>query len=197
MDLVELAPGMGPAGDLVDRSSFVEMMEAGVGVGLESALIELDVLAWPLTLAVGRVGEPDGGRGGIAGGAVVANVGPEPASLRLAVAWREHRNRRVVGVQLGGRQHVVAYGGDQRSQQLAGRADPAGQRGTIQVGRLRGRRCRTAGRAADDRHTSRPAHGPAVPVRRARGRSAAKVPAPARSGRSRRSSASVAHGAAP
>ena len=133
MDLVELAPGMGPAGDLVDRSSFVQMVEAGVSVGLESALVEPEVLAWPLALAVGRVGEPDGGRGRIARGPVVANVGPEPASLRLAVAWGEHRNRRVVGVQLGGRQHVVAHGGYQGSQQLAGCADPAGQRGTVQV----------------------------------------------------------------
>ena len=50
MDLVKLAPGMGPAGDLVDRSSFVEMMEAGVGVGLQRTLVKLQVLAWPFAL---------------------------------------------------------------------------------------------------------------------------------------------------
>ncbi len=112
MDLVELAPGMGPAGDLVDRSSFVEMVEAGVSVGLERTLVEPEMLAWPLALAVGRVGEPDRRRGGIARRAVVANIGPEPSSLRLAVAGCEHRDRRVVGVQLGCAQHVIANSRD-------------------------------------------------------------------------------------
>ena len=51
MDLVELAPGMRPARDFVDRSSFVQVVEAGVSVGLERALVELEVLACPLALA--------------------------------------------------------------------------------------------------------------------------------------------------
>jgi hypothetical protein len=46
MDRVELAPGMGPAGDLLERS-----------------LVVLHVLPWVLALTIERVGEPHG-RGG-------------------------------------------------------------------------------------------------------------------------------------
>lgn len=51
---------------LEDRSSFIEMMEAGVGISLQRTVIELEMFAWPLSLAVGRVGKPYGGRGSVA-----------------------------------------------------------------------------------------------------------------------------------
>ena len=57
IDLMELAPGMGPTRDFVDRSSFIELPEAGEGVGLQSALIVLQVLPWVLSPAIRRVGE--------------------------------------------------------------------------------------------------------------------------------------------
>ena len=108
-------------------------MEAGVSVGLKRTLVKLEVLAWPLTLAVGRVGEPDRRRGRIARGLVVAHAGPEPSSLGLTVAWCEYRDWCVVGVQLACAQHVIAHGGYQWGQQFAGRTDPAGQRRAIQI----------------------------------------------------------------
>jgi hypothetical protein len=74
VDRVELAPGVGPTGDFEDRSRLVEMLEAGVGVGLERTLVELQVLARVLSLAVGRVGEPDGRRGCVARWPVVADI---------------------------------------------------------------------------------------------------------------------------
>jgi hypothetical protein len=62
MDLVKLAPRMGPAGDFVDRSCFVELLEASKGISLQSALVGLKMLPWVLTPAIGRVGEPYGRR---------------------------------------------------------------------------------------------------------------------------------------
>ena len=89
MDLVELAPSVSPAGDFVDRSSFVQVVEAGVSVSLERTLVELEVLAWPLALAVGRVGEPDGGRGRIGdqAGARLAYVLACWSVARKRVVW--------------------------------------------------------------------------------------------------------------
>ena len=66
MDLVELAPCKRPASDFDDGSIFVEMLEAGVGIGLEWSLVELQMLFRIFALAVGRVGEPGGGRGCVA-----------------------------------------------------------------------------------------------------------------------------------
>src|SRR6266403_738535 len=61
VDLVELTSRVSPTGNFDDRSTFVEMLEASIGVGLERTLVELEVLAWVLALAIGRVGEPYGG----------------------------------------------------------------------------------------------------------------------------------------
>src|SRR5271163_4825378 len=106
MDLVELASGMRPTRDFVDRSSFIKLLEACEGVGLQSTLIVLQVLPWVLSLAIRRVGEPYGWSAFIAGRPVVPDVGPEPPDLRLAVARREHGDGCVIGVQLARGHHV-------------------------------------------------------------------------------------------
>ena len=100
MDLVELAPGMSPTRDFVDRASFIQLLEACEGVGLQSALIVLQMLQWVLSPAIGRVGEPYGWRARIAGGSVIPDIGPEPPDPGPAVARSKHGDRRVVGVQL-------------------------------------------------------------------------------------------------
>lgn len=133
MDLVELAPCVRPAGDFDDRSAFVEMLEASIGVGLERTAVELQVLAWVLALAIGREGEPHGGCGRIARWSVVADVGPEPSGLGPAVARREHWNRRVVGMKLARGHDMIANSFNQRSQQFAGCAHPSGECRAIQV----------------------------------------------------------------
>src|SRR5437868_7526291 len=108
MYLVELAPGMSPAGDFEDRSTLVKMLEASIGISLERTLVKLEMLAWTLALPVGREGEPHGGRSRIARWPVVANISPESSGLRPAVAGREHRDRRVVGVQLARGHDMIA-----------------------------------------------------------------------------------------
>src|ERR1700733_4294005 len=85
MNLVELAPGMRPAGCLIDMVT-VQMMKAGIGISLQSAGEVFQMLTWMFPLAVRRVGEPNGGSRVVACRPVVAHVGPKPAGLGLAVA---------------------------------------------------------------------------------------------------------------
>ena len=73
------------AGDFDNASRLIELLEARVGVGLQRALVELQVPLRVLALAVRGVGEPYRGRGLVARGPVVAHIGPEPSGLGLAV----------------------------------------------------------------------------------------------------------------
>lgn len=116
-----------------DGSRLVELLEAGVGVSQESALVELQVLARVLPLAIGRVSEPDSGRDRVARWPVVANISPESSCLGPAVAWSEYRYRRVVGMELACRHNMIADGCDQRRKQLTGCSNPSGQRGAVKV----------------------------------------------------------------
>src|SRR5580704_10010278 len=99
MDLVELAPGMGPAGCLIYMVA-VKMMKARVGIGLQGSGEVLQVLAGMFTLAIRRVGEPEGRSGLFARRPVVAHIGPEATGLGPAVAGREHRHGCVISVKL-------------------------------------------------------------------------------------------------
>jgi hypothetical protein len=71
MDLVELASRMGPAGCLIYMVA-VEVMEARIGVCLQSTLKVLQVLAGMFALAIFRVCEPYCGRGSFASRPVIA-----------------------------------------------------------------------------------------------------------------------------
>jgi hypothetical protein len=86
VDLVELAPRMGPARDFGDRSIFIKLLEACICICLERTLVELEVLLRVFGLAIGRVGEPDGRSGIFSGGPVIADIGPEPSDLRPPLA---------------------------------------------------------------------------------------------------------------
>src|ERR1700743_3846088 len=107
MDLVELAPCMRPAGCLIDMVT-VEMMKTSIGIRLQSAGEVLQMLAWMFSLAVLRVGEPNGGSGVVIGRPVVAHVGPKPASLGLAVAGCENRQRGIVSMDLAAGKDMLA-----------------------------------------------------------------------------------------
>src|SRR6185503_17193347 len=115
VDVVELAPGMCPAGCLIYMVA-VEMMEASIGIGLQSSSEVLQVLPRMFSPAVFRIGEPDSGRSLFACRPVVAHICPEPSCLGLAVAGREHRHRRVVGMELATGEDMLADGVNQRSE---------------------------------------------------------------------------------
>ena len=61
-----------------------------------------------LALAIRRVAKPHRRWIAAARRPVIAHIGPQPPGLGLAASRIEHRHRRVVGVQLVGRQHVAA-----------------------------------------------------------------------------------------
>ena len=44
VDVVKLAPRVRPAGNFVNRAAFIEMMKAGIRIGLQSAIEVLQVL---------------------------------------------------------------------------------------------------------------------------------------------------------
>jgi hypothetical protein len=110
--------------------------ESRVGICLQCACEILQVLAGMFALPIRRVGEPYGGRGALTGRAIIPHVRPQPASLRLAVARSEYRDRRVIGMDLRCTENVTAHGIDQRREQLARGTDPSSQRGAIQFNAL-------------------------------------------------------------
>ncbi len=63
----------------------IEMMKACVGICLERSAEGLEVLSRMLSLAIGRVSEPDCRSGRIPSGSVIANISPQSASPGLAV----------------------------------------------------------------------------------------------------------------
>jgi hypothetical protein len=92
------------------------MMKACVGVGLQSALEVLQMEPWMFALAIWRVGEPHGRRGVFTGRSFVAHISPEAACLGLSVAGSEHRNRRIVGMNLRRGENVFTQRLDQWSE---------------------------------------------------------------------------------
>ena len=193
MDLVELAPGMGPAGRLVYMVA-VQMMKSGIGIGLQGAGEVLQMLARMFTLAIFRVGEPDSGRGLFARRPVVAHISPETSGLGLAVAGREHRHRRIVGMQLAAGEHMLLNRIDQRGEQIAGCTNPAGQRRARDLHSLAGINLRLPEERQVVSVLRDDAHEPAAPVRQGRVRSAAMAPALQPRDRSLCRRTSAAHG---
>ncbi len=63
-----------------------------------------------------------------AGGPFVAGIDPEPGGLGPARSGSQHADRRVVGEDRLGCEHVPADGVGQRLQQRGGLSDPVGER---------------------------------------------------------------------
>ena len=80
---------------------------------------------WVLAAAIGRVVEQHRRRVRSGEGAVVANIGPQPAGGGLAL--REDRHRRIVAVQPAGGQHVMTDQGVKGSQSGCRGPDLVGQ----------------------------------------------------------------------
>lgn len=130
---MEFASRVRPAGRFADRAVVEQGVETGVGICLQYAFELGQVCLGMDALAVGRVGKPNGRRRRVASWPVIAHIGPQARRLGFAIAGRQHRDRRVVGVQLRCCQHMAPNGVDQRAQQRAGGADPARQQRAIEV----------------------------------------------------------------
>src|ERR1700752_1417614 len=104
----ELAPHMGPARRFDDLAAVIEMMKAGISVGLQNPTESLQMLPGMLPFAIGRVRKPHGRRRAVARRAIITNIRPQPTRLGLAPSWRQYRDRRIVGVDLRCRQHMLS-----------------------------------------------------------------------------------------
>ncbi len=89
------------------HAALVKCVKSGVGIRLQYALEAGEMGSRMHAFAVGAIGEPYRRRRGVAAGTVVTKIGSQPCRFGLAVAPRKHRDRRVVGVQLGRRQHRI------------------------------------------------------------------------------------------
>ena len=59
LQVVELAPDVRPAGNFLDAAIlFIELIESGVGIGLQRTAKPAQMLLGMFALAIGRVGEP-------------------------------------------------------------------------------------------------------------------------------------------
>jgi len=119
---------MRPARHLDDGSglpaSIVQLLVSRIAIGLEKSAEAGEMRARSLALAVGRVEIGRCRRADALPAPVVAGVHPQPAGPGLAGARRQHRDRRVVGMDLVGCEYMRADVVDQRLEQPADLADP-------------------------------------------------------------------------
>jgi hypothetical protein len=132
LQIVEVTPHVRPARRVLDANICIELIESRVGIGLQRPAKLFQMLRRVLAFAIRRVGEPHGGRGGVARRTIIADIGPQASRLGLALARRQHRHRRVVGVQFAGGRHVATHRFHQRFQQPTACAYPVGHRRALQ-----------------------------------------------------------------
>src|ERR1700738_614668 len=129
----KFASYMRHAWSFLNRSTFIELVEAGECVRLQDAFELGQMPLRMFSLAIWRIGEPHGRRGLISRRPVVANIRPEAAGLGLTSSWRKHRHRRIVPVQLLCVEHVATQNLSYRCKQRRSLTDPAGQDGAFQL----------------------------------------------------------------
>src|SRR3954449_4876352 len=100
MQIVELAPGMGPTGGFDDASGFIKPVETRIAIGLQNALVILQVTRRMLALAIRRVGKPDCRSLFTTSGSIVSNIRPQAPGLGLSPARLKHRNGHIIAMDL-------------------------------------------------------------------------------------------------
>jgi hypothetical protein len=106
MDLVELAPDMGPTGRERDRSIGGQPFEPGIAIDLEDTFEPREMGLRPIGPAVRTIEIDRCRRAWPIPRSIVSNVNPQPPGLGAAAARFENRDRRVVGEQLIGDEYV-------------------------------------------------------------------------------------------
>jgi len=137
-NLVEFPPRMRPAGRQDHAALVSELLEPGIAVDLKDALEGVEMCLRPDRPAVGLVDVEGCRRIGARPAPLVAGVDPQPAGLGAPAPGIEHRQRRVVGEQLIGREDRLPQSVVQRFEPPAGTADPAGHGGPLQIDALAG-----------------------------------------------------------
>ena len=101
MQVVEFAPRVRPAGSFVDRPVLVKRIEACVSIGLQHTLEVSEMGLRMDAFAIRCIGKPHGRWRSVATWPVIAHVGPQACRFCLPISRCQHRDRGVVGVQLG------------------------------------------------------------------------------------------------
>ena len=133
VQIVKLSAHVRPAGRFLNAPGFVHRIESRVAIRLQRAREIAEMRLRMLALAIRRVGEPHRRRCCVSRRTVVAHIRPQPSGFCFAISRRQHRNRRVVGVQLGRAQHVTPQRFHQRREQPARAAHPVRQRRAFQL----------------------------------------------------------------
>jgi hypothetical protein len=125
----KLPPAVAPAGRLKDRRrlpcSLVELVISIKGIGLHNAHIAGKMFSRMFPGTTARVMERCRGWVRTAKRAVIADIGPDPADNSFQ--FRQHRHRRVVGMDALGAQHMRPDRLDQRIERYHAGPDPIRQ----------------------------------------------------------------------
>ena len=124
---------MRPASHFDDPVPLIEPVITGIGVGLQESGELLEMGSRTLPLAIGAVEECDRRRRHISARAVVAQIHPYPPRRGAARSRRQHRKRRIVSVDLGRCEDMLADPLGQGPQQPGHLADPAHHRAAIEL----------------------------------------------------------------
>ena len=94
---------MGHTGDVLDFGRLAggfgsQLLIAGIGVRLQIAAELSQILLRPYAFAIGRVAIPRRRRSGSAPWRLIDQINPQPPRRRPTSPWRQHPDRRVVGV---------------------------------------------------------------------------------------------------
>ena len=133
VQIVKLSAHVRPAGRFLNAPAFVHRIESRVAIRLQRACEIAKVRLRMLALAIRRIGEPHRRWCCVSRRPIVAHIRPQPSGFCFSISRRQHRNRRVVGVQLGRAQHVTPQRFHQRRKQLARAAHPVRQRRAFQL----------------------------------------------------------------
>src|SRR5215467_5371760 len=118
---------MGPEGSEHHRAARGQPLEPGIAIDLQDARKAAEVRGRSLSLAI-RAVEVDSRRRLWAGPRpIVSRIDPQPACLGPTTAGVEHRDRRIIGEELGGGEEVCREPGMQRLQPPAGAAESVRQ----------------------------------------------------------------------
>ena len=134
----ELAPRVRPTGSEHDVALGRQPLEPGIAIDVKHALEPREVRLRPFSLAVWSVDKDSSRRIRPAPASLLAGIDPQPPRLRATAPRIEHRNRRVVGEQIIGDEHLIAEPAVQRFQPPGRAADPAGERRALQIDAMPG-----------------------------------------------------------
>jgi hypothetical protein len=128
VQIKKLAANVSPTGGLLHATASIEAIEPGITVGLQCAAEGGQMPVWMLSFAVRRVNKPNRGSCHITSRAIISNIRPQTTEFGFTSTWRQHRTRRVIGVQFARPHDVLPQRIVQGREQLARRTDPIGER---------------------------------------------------------------------